>query len=575
MITTDQADQPRRRRRRGGSAFLIGLGAIVVAGFTLVSLTSPDPAASEATTLSTSTTSTTLASVEPPLDLENFSVDQLARGEPFAWESTLSVLEGYPLALLRHDGDLYLFSTEVPNFASFETGGLRGWRSRDGLAWEPLGEVIDGSHMIAVVESTGQGLVALEHRPGHSTFTIWQSDNGSEWDADEIAVDHGIEPATIYPSGAGGTGSLMVVAAEVQVDTLAPLREKLGGTADQRWGAEVVGDEVQFTLYGPLGWRLGVVSGAELDLTDEETESIISAYSGEAESAADLWVRADDSDWRATLIPEADWIDRITTGPDGDVVAHGWGPAGAMSWTSMDGLSWEASPHPVRHYLNDRWGDRLVAPHPNEGLSVLVSADGSQWDDIGPSESFPGLIQWWTSALAAGPGGIATTIEGSDEGAPFPDTTLSPRTASITNQDGTLTIDARSGEYTLELADQTFTWPATTLQNVEVDLDTGSIRYLDPETGDPLTSFPLEDLIAAQSELLTIGSGDGTRYGVFAFTSDGTEWTIQSVDHMGSGDIVTHLAVTDTHVVAGAMDLGAFYNPSSPPGFNVWTAAIP
>jgi hypothetical protein len=367
----------------------------------------------------------------------------------------------------------------------------------------------------------------------------------------------------------------LVVAADVQVDWLAPLREKLGEMVDYGWGVDVVGDEVQFTLYGPVGWHLAAVSGDELGLTEEEEKSITDSYFGDGDATADLWIREGDSDWQRTAIPDAHWIDRIATTPTGEVIAHGWGSLGPRSWTSTNGLSWEAAPTPTNHYLNERWDDNLVAPDPNGGPSIRVSSDGQEWEDIGPADSFPDQFQWWTSATAAGPGGIATTIVGSDETSrPFERTT-DPEGVRLTNEDGTLIIGSPSGKYTLEMPDETYHWLASTLDGVEVDLDSRSLRFLDPETGDPLTSFPLEDIYQAQAELFTIDLGDSTGYAVFAFTSDGAEWTIQSLGDAGSGNTFSLLAVTETHVVAAAVDPAAFYDPSSAPGFEVWTAAIP
>jgi hypothetical protein len=152
---------------------------------------------------------------------------------------------------------------------------------------------------------------------------------------------------------------------------------------------------------------------------------------------------------------------------------------------------------------------------------------------------------------------------------------MDPPSVTIANEDATLTFDFRSGTQTLELDDQTYTWPESSLQGIEVDLETRSLRYLDPESGDPLTSFPLDDMIDAQNEVVTIPLDESSRYGAFAFTSDGTEWTIQSLEQMGSNHAFTKLAVTETHVVAAAVDRNAFYIPSSSPGFKVWTAAIP
>jgi hypothetical protein len=576
VVLPDGTGNEQRRPNSGRGIVFVVAGLVIILGFFVLGvLTSPGPGAVEATA-STSTTTTSLAVVEPPIDLENFTADQLARGDPLDWESSLRVVEGYPLALVEHDG-LYVFATEAPNFSGFDTGGLRAWRSNDGIAWEPRGQVIAERHTIASISSTEQGLVALGSQPGHSGFTVWRSEDGSNWEPEEVALENANEMTTFYPTAAGGVGSLLVVAGDVQVDWLAPLREKLGETVDYGWGVEVVGDEIQFTLYGPVGWRLAAVSGDELGLSEEERDVIKDFYSGIGDDTADLWIKDGDSAWQRTVIPDAHWIDRIGTTPAGEVIAHGWGSLGPRSWTSTDGLNWEAAPPPAHPYLNERWGDdNLVAPNPNGGHSVLVSSDGLEWEDIGPADSFPAPFQWWTNAIAAGPGGIATTITGWDESTQQPfERTTDPDGVRLTNEDGTLIIGSQSGKYTLEMGDQTYHWLAAQLTGVEVDLDTGSLRFLHPETGDPLTSFPLEDIYEAQAELFTLDLVNSSEYHVFGFTSDGVEWTIQSLDDFGSGNTFNLLAVTGTHVVATAVDRAAFYDPSSAPGFAVWTAAIP
>ena len=549
-----------------------GLFAALVGGLLLVSLTSPDPEAIEAA-VSTSTTSTTFADVEQPIDLEDFSVDQLARGEPFEWESSLRVVEGYPIALLSHDDSLYLFATEVPNFSGFDSGGLRVWRSSDGIEWEPLGQVIDASHMIGSVWATGQGLVALGADSGRSGFTVWQSENGSGWEPEQVSLEDAGELTTVYPITAGGADDILVVSGVVDIDYLAPLRNRIGEMADYGWSADPFGDELHFTLYGALGMPIAAVSAEELDLSEEDQEMITEALSSHDDNTSGIWVRQGDSSFRRATIPEVSWIGRIGTTPDGEVVVHGWGPVGARSWSTTDGVDWEELPGPSHQYIKERWGETLIAPSSSGGTSVLMSSDGVEWEDIGPAENFPGSIQWWTAALAAGQGGIAMSIEGWDDSQPFP-TPNGSQPVRITNGDGTLNIDHQSSRYTLETLDSTITWSFTTRDGIEVDLDTASLRFLDPESGVPLTSFPLEDIMNAQREAFSMDRGDTNRYGVFAFTSDGDNWTIQSMEDLGPDDFIQLLAVTDEYVVAAGVDGVGFYSPSSPPGFEVWTAPI-
>jgi hypothetical protein len=204
-----------------------------------------------------------------------------------------------------------------------------------------------------------------------------------------------------------------------------------------------------------------------------------------------------------------------------------------------------------------------------------MSPDGEEWEDIGPVENFPGSIQWWTAALAAGPGGIAMSIEGWDDSPQPSPTPRDSRLVRITNRDSTLSIDQQSSRYTLETRDSTYTWSFTNRDGIEFDLNTAILRFLDPESGEPLTSFTLEDIMNAQREAFSVEREDTNRYGVFAFTSDGEDWTIQSMEDLSPDYFIHLLAVTDKHVVATGVDGVGFYYPSSPPGFEVWTAPIP
>lgn len=551
------------------------LVAVLAAGVTLVMLTSPDPAALEATT-STSTTSTTLPEVVAPIDLENFSVDQVARGEPFAWVRSLNVVEGFPVALLRHESSVYLFATEEPNFSGLDSSGLRAWRSSDGLAWEPLGQVIGQSHRIGMVSSTEQGLTAVETGSGNPSFTVWRSQDGRDWRPEEVALEDANDVMTLFPHAVGGTGRLLIVAGQMNVDIFPFLEEKLGEMAHYGWGTDVFGDEVQFTLYGPFGIPLAGISAEDLSLSDGETQMIIDAFSSQNDVGVDLWVKDGESEWQQTRLPEAHWVDRITTTPYGDAIAHGWGTAGSSSWTSRDGLNWEKTPFATHHYLNERWGETLVAPSSEGGMSIYVSPAGGEWNDIGPAEHFPAPIQWWLGPVAAGPGGIAASVQGWDVGEPV-EPVMSTEPPTLSNQDAILTIDVYAGEYRLEKGEQVYRWPAMagTPDGIDIDLDSASIQFLDPESGRQLASFQIEDIIEAQEAHIAAEDPRSPGYAAFAFTSDGTDWTIQSHDDIGSESSVTQLAVTDSHVVATAVALDAFYNPSSPTSFEVWTAATP
>lgn len=546
---------------------------IVAVGFGLLgSLTSAQPAAIEEAT----TTSTTIGEVLPPVDLENFSVDQIQTGPQLDWETTLSVVEGYPLALLHHREMLFLFSTDVPNFSGFDSGGLRAWRSTDGATWEPLGQVIDPSHTITAVTSTEQGLVALESTAGRSGFTVWESPSGEEWTSEEVVLDMPGELTTAYPVAAGGTQSVLVVTGHISIDVGALLRERLGDSASYGWGVDVLGDEVQITLHGPLGWAVAAVPADDLGLSQEEQERIVDAYRAGSGSSGHVWVRREASSWQQTAI-EGAWIERITTEPDGTIVGHGWGNTGEATWRSTDGLSWEETPS-GRYELEERWGDRVVALDREGGASVLISGNGQDWEDIGPDEYFPDGIEWWITGLAAGTNGIAAIVSGWNPRQAVTSADL-PSPPSITSNGSTLTLDVSSSELRLERGEDTHIWrptySTTPPEGIEFDLDTTTIRFLDRETDELLAVFSIDEFMDLENRAISDRQPvDYASHQAFAFTANGADWTIQET--ASTEDNIFHLlAVTDSHIVATDHALGGFYTPASPPGFEVWSADIP
>jgi hypothetical protein len=574
VITPEHSDQGDVRRPGRVGAKTIALGLVVVAGLTLITLTSPNPddeAASATTT--TSTTTTTIAEIEPLIDLENFSVDQITRGEPFAWESSLSVVEGFPIALLNHQETIYLFATDRPNFSGFDTGGLRAWRSRDGLTWESLGQVISGNSDIWPVTSTDQGLLALETSPDGPTFTVWRSEDGSAWEPIEPVDEDLSEAVTVYPQAVGGTDAVLAVAGRIEVNGQSILGERLGEIAAYQWDTIVMSDEVVFNLYGPFG-RLAQITGEELGLTNAERQMFFDANTDTNEVAPYIWVKVGADDWRRTTIAGAHWIDTFATTPNGDLVAHGWGPNSMSSWTTPDGIEWHQLPPTTPHYLEVQWGDQVVAARSNGEAALLVSADGADWEDFGPGEHFPREIDWGVGGLAAGPGGVAVVVNGwkrNQEQWPEP-LVESP---SITSDDGTLTVDFASGEYRLDTGDGTHVWSGTSVRGIDVDLDRAMVIFSDVESDEILAEFPLEKIIGAQNEVIYPVPEDSGRYDAFAFTSDGEDWTIQTFDEVLGSSPFHLLAVTDTHVVATGLPASDYFDPSSPPGFEVWTASIP
>lgn len=574
MITPDGGGHDGNRSRTG-RAVLLGAAALVVfAGLIAVGvLTSPNPQVADE-----ATTTTGVNEIEPPVDPDAWTVSQIARGEQFDWQSSLSVDEGFPIALLDHRGSIYLFATEAPDFSGLRPGGLQAWKTTDGVAWEPLGQVIPDNHVISGVSSTGQGLVALEPGSPGTGFTVWRSPDGVDWEPEDVEVHDSSDLIVMRPVSTGGAEGLLVVSGAEHLHVSDLIEERL----DRRYSTSIemepygwstsitFDDEILFTLYGPVGLPLATVTADELELTERERTLIEEVYADADQRS--IWVKTR-SGWTVREIPDADVIQWIGSTPDGRVIATGYGKSGLNAWATRDGSSWESLPSFPGPYHIDSWGNRIVGPSNSRRASILVSNNSGGWDDIGPAGYLPALLDWSIGSLGAGRGGVAAIINGWGE---LPGESLPQAPPTLTNEDATLTLRFRSGEYTLDTGDPgkgPYRWSmgGDTPGGMQADLEAGTLSFHDPDTGELLATFDFASINQAANEYW---SNQGSRGNVqaFSFTDERGAWTIQDLTPM-RGIEIGLVEVTDSHVVlAGIRD---DFNPTTAPGFEVWSGEIP
>ena len=557
-------------------AIAIGFGVLGV-------MTAPDPEAIEAlnsTTTSTSTTSTTIAEIEPPLDLDNFTVGQITTGEQFVWERVRGFADWFPHSLIEHDGHLYVFGTNGSPWSD-DPGVLRGWRSPNGIDWEPLGTVVDGQIGLGLMASTPQGLVAFEIDQG-DRVGIWQSSDGLAWSRSEIVVaDEEGEPLTIWPMAIGGTSDLLMVATETQLDVQRIIEERMGENgfdvdllSNYGWTPDWTADGLQIVLHGPLGLVGMAISGDELRLTDQEESLVANGYGGSAQTR--LWVTSDGSKWVDRPVEASAWIQSIVPAPDGGVLAFGYGSSGDSAWYSPDGTEWTPRPRTGGPQTATAWRDGLVGVNSDGSRpEVLTSDDGATWEETHLDEHFPLPIGWYSWGLAAGDAGVALMVNGwRHTAAPSP-----PREDVELTRDGvTLALDMNSGAIMIESGDVVHSWTmwsSTEQDGIEVDLESQTVTFHDTTSGDPLTSFTFEELNNAEMEYWNAQSGGDTEHRVFAFTPDGENWTIQDMElAVGLDRPVQQLAVIGDRVVALVQNSGFIGQPSEA-GFEIWAAEIP
>lgn len=574
MITPDGGGQEERRVTRGRTG-LIGAAALVIFGGLIAvgALTTTSPDAVETTT----TTTTTTDAIEPPIDPENFSVAQIARGEPLSWQQTLSFDDAYPIGLVDHNGALYLFATRQPNITEFDEGGLWGWRSSDGETWDSLGKVIPERQVIAGVSATGQGLVALERGEPGAGFAIWRSTDGIEWDREQVSDSDQEALRFMAPNTVGGTEDLLVVSGFEDLDVSALVEERLGeeyreavDTGPYGWTVDVTfDDQIFFRLHGPVGLPLATVTAEQMALTDEEKASIVETFQGGGGSFT--WRRTDEG-WSPVEIPDADFIQWLGALPDGRVLATGYGTGGFSTWATRDGAEWERLPVFPGPTQVDQWGERLVGPASVNGASVVASDGSGGWEEIGPAAYFPDHLTWSIRSVGAGEGGVAVALDGWGMPRQGPTESEDP---TLSDNGARLTLEFDSGQYTLETGGETFTWSmgGEGPNGLEADLEQGTLSFHHPDTELRLATFDFDKINQAASEYW---SQQSSRESVqaFAFTGSSGSWTIQDLSTFSDPSALAALEVTGSHVIAVRIEASPYF-PTSSPGFEVWSAEIP
>lgn len=548
---------------------VVALAALGVGAFAVNVLTSPDGQAID------TTTSTTVEPLERPLDMEDFSVDQIARGTPFDWRKSVSSDEAYPVAIVNHLGWTYVFATSVAPLTGYQTGGLQAWRSEEGATWESLGEVIAQDHAISHVIGTGTEIVAVGPSGPGEGLTVWRSNDGIEWTAEEIEVD-GLTPnLTVSPHAVSGEGDRLIIATRLELDVSNLIREVLTGVVGHDvsptsygWSPDFDSDSLRFEIHGPFGFALASIDGDDLGLTAEEEEMLRREYT--VGGAVEIWVTTDREHWLHSEFAGSTWIESLHWSPTGQIFATGY-DTGSRIWTSADGVQWEQATLGLGPEWLIQWRDQLVGPSSGSVASIVTSADGDRWESLGPESFFPRPIQWDISTMAAGPAGIGAIIEGWGTGQPSFD-----REEPVTIQDGdaTLILDFSTATYSLKTPEGSFSWSMTNQEpphEIHVDLTSERFTFTHPETGEALAMFGFDEIIEAERAYWPITIGPD-RHRVFAFTKTAAEWTIQEIDH---GAFVTHIGITETYVIATAIGTGGRFDPTASPGFEIWSAAIP
>ena len=558
---------------------------IVVLGF--IALGSLSPADPEATATSTTTT-TTIEDLEPPVDPEDFSVAQIATGEPLEWQPAQTVPTGYPIELLEHDGDFYLFATRDPPWQAVASG-LIAWRSPDGLRWEALGQVIGEEFTVAALSASPSGFAAAGSRTNGQELIVWRSENAIDWSATVVPTEAEAPYERPHASAVGMTEGAIVVAGNLQVDVERIIEDHLSAQgivtdlSQAVWTTQSAGDGVvELSVYGPLIFPAPALNIplSELDLTDQERRWITGGLAPNTESS--VWVVENGGTTTASTIPLSN-VSEIVARGTGGLVALGHGGAGRpVGLSSSDGVDWSPtaeSPTPAGAEDRETF---LVGYSEDPAPELLYSMLGGTWREMGISDEFPLNVTWTVTAFGGGEKGVVMAFAGRDR-QNF-DASVERGTTTITNSEGVrLTLDYEQRLYLLEegggtirVVEMAEPGATETPGGLEIDLEEQIVAFTDPESGETLAEFGFEELQRAETRLRQRELSDllDPRHKGLVINTGALDWRVADVSQTISEGMTARAVEMSSERVVLIVD-EILFGPSDSPGFEIWTAELP
>lgn len=568
---------------RKGRSLLFAVAAItIVGGFVALGTLSPSISQTVLEPTTTTASSTTTTEVEPPVDPENFTVSQIATGEPLEWEKMVSSARGHPIGVTEHGGTLYLFATGHPPWEP-EPGGLTTWTSEDGRNWRPIDDGIGPEFNVTSVTSTPQGLIAVGARPGGGNLILWRSDDAVEWSTRQVPTGADGLYRTPRPLAVGATADSVVVSAVNELDREGLVQNRLREAGIEvdlsqlSWETRYAGDDgIELILYGPLRTPALTVTLDEIGLSELEQELITRDLA--VGNWSNIWVVDHDGNWLSGNIPLSH-VSAIFGRSDGSFLALGGGGAGLpAAMVSPDGLNWNPtsdSPVPVSA---SSYPDGFVGFSDRAIPEILASDSGQAWESLYTVDQLPSLGGWFVSAFGAGDDGLAMTVQGRETGGLEPPA----GTPTVTSANGSiLTLDFEQGLYELTTGDQIeHTWemprrgPVDATEGPQVDLESQMVIFPDPETRDTLAEFSFQELRDAESEYRSVSLSDIVQHHALVFSTDGSEWEIQDAGPILGSQAIRLLEVGNGQILAVTVPYSPLPN-SSQGGFEIWSAGIP
>lgn len=579
MVLSEGASSPESGRRAGWKlGGVVALGAIAIGlAIALLDATTPPPEAALSPISETSTTEALLApttsTTTTTIDPTNFTVGAIATGERLSWFKAPAFVSGWPIAMVPHAEQLWLFTATKARGMYWGGAGLTAWVSGDGVEWKTVGPVAGEEFSIASVEAVGDRLVAMGSRVSDGAPHVWISADGVDWTVSRLPVDVDRLRSgyRAWFAGAAAAGDDLHIAGFVEPDwqreVIDRLPEEVAENVLVEYGmgfTEDANGEKSIEVYGPLGllaYRAGL---GELGV-DEETAARM--FNGSTTETSLLWSSDHSAAWSQVRL-EGMWVQDLVALPDGTLFINGGDFRGGGIWTSREGLEWERVGLSTHTRVIGTWGEQLLAVS-NEN-ALLSSVDGHTWSSLGTDEVLPRRVHWSLDQVASGHAGlavIATTWQNR----------FAPPPSSVTIEEGgsTLTFNPTSGAVVVsngELSVSVPTWRADPRDLLRVDFNAQSVAFLDPGTAETIATFSFAQL--RRAETAALGQSDlGER--ALLLSRSGSDWIVIDVaEEIGAESHVLFMELFDDQLVMVTTKT-MYWQSQEPVRYSVRVAGLP
>lgn len=575
MVLPDEAPAPTERAPLGRRAVIgIAAAALTLGALTLGALTTPEPVA----VVETTTTTSTIADLEQPIDWENFTVDQIAVGDQLDWRKVAQVQGGARTTLVSQLGLLYLFTSSHVSPLR-EPIGLQVYRSLDGWNWEDLGVIADDG-TLAGAGATPFGLMAVETDRQDGSVTVWRSTDAMDWEP--TVIGQGVGRLGFFSNAIGASSSLVTVAGNVFDNGSSLLEGKLadyGIDVDLRtldWDLGSDGGDPVVVIYGPFGIPALSIPVSDLGLTEEETLSLQRGLVGGGNAA--VWSTSDGTNWASSTIDGVAWISSIAPSPDGGVLLFGSDSAGQAEWRSYDGMNWEKLGFGLRADRAVPWRGWLVGLSSSARPEAFVSQDGEEWRELGLGGLFPDRLGWNPTHIATSDAVIAVTLQGYPPAdSPTPDALANP---IVLERNGTtLTLDLDNGLIKFDDGETIRTMhayrsPDSTPEGVVIDLEERTLAFLD-SAGSEVASFGFDELQGAEMQYYMSNDPRESAVDALAYLQNGGSWALQDLDQAFGADAQVVDILANPFALMAVVQPSEVFFGSGEGELQIWVAPLP